>query len=81
MIDNVDICKIKIKFVNRYLICNQTKFPSNHGEVSVMFLKLRCYPFGVQTNTEINYLYLNGIITPAKSGLFHDSESKRKICI
>ena len=36
MIGKVNTCKIKIKFINKYLIYNETKFTSNHGEVSEM---------------------------------------------
>ena len=40
MIGNVNICKIKIEFINRCLISNKKKFPSNQREVSVMFSHL-----------------------------------------
>ena len=45
--NKVNICKIKTKFINRYLICILKKFPSNHGEVSVMVSGVRSYfPMG-----------------------------------
>ena len=37
MIGKVNICKIKIMVKIRNLMCKK-KFPSNHGEVSVMYI-------------------------------------------